>query len=76
MKKVFTEYYMADEERLNGFTIANVSFGINEEETGMLIELEREINGAVVGIDILYDPDNEELEEALNISEEYLKKAY
>lgn len=76
MKKVFTEYYMADEERLKGFTIANVSFGINEEETGMLIELEREINGAVVGIDILYDPDNEELEEALNISEEYLKEAY
>lgn len=30
----------------------------------------------MVGIDILYDPDNEELEEALNISEEYLKKAY
>ena len=76
MGKVFTDYYMADEERLKGFTIANVSFDINEKETVMLIELEREINGAVIGIDILYDPDNEELEEALNISEEYLKKAY
>lgn len=76
MGKLFTDYYMVDEEKLKGFTIANVSIGINSEDSGMLIELEREINGAVIGIDILYDPDNEELEEALNISEEYIKEVH
>lgn len=51
-KRVFTDYYMADEERLKGYTVANVAFGINAADSGMLIELEREIDNVVLGIDI------------------------
>ena len=72
-KRVFTDYYMADEERLKGYTVANVAFGINAADSGMLIELEREVDNVVLGIDILYDPDHEELEEPCQISEEYVK---
>ena len=50
-------------ERMKGYTVANVSFGINAADSGMLIELEREIDNVVLGIDILYDPDHEELED-------------
>lgn len=74
MAKVFTDYYMAEEERLKGYAVANVSFGINAEDSGMLIELERKIDNVVLGIDILYDPDNEEWEEPCQISQEYVKK--
>lgn len=72
-KKVFRDYYMVDEERLKGYTVANVAFGINAADSGMLIELEREVDNVVLGIDILYDPDHEELEEPCQISEEYVK---
>lgn len=75
-KRVFTDYYMADAERMKGYTIANVTFGINPEDSGMLIELEREIDNVVLGIDILYDPDHEELEEPVQISQEYVKNIY
>lgn len=57
-KVVFTDYYMADEERLKGYTVANVGFGINALDTGMLIELESKVDNVVLGIDILYDPDH------------------
>lgn len=73
---VFSGYYMAEEERLKGYTVADVSFGINAADSGMLIELERIIDNVVLGIDILYDPDNEELEEPCQISKEYVKKVY
>ena len=73
-KRVFTDYYMAEEERLKGYTVANVSFGINAADSGMLIELEREADNVVLGIDIYYDPNNEELEEPFQISQEYVKK--
>lgn len=42
----------------------------------MLIELEREIDNVVLGIDILYDPDHEELEEPCQISQEYVKRIF
>ncbi len=75
-KKVFRDYYMVDEERLKGYTVANVAFGINAADSGMLIELEREVDNVVLGIDIFYDPDNEELEEPCQISQEYVKHIY
>ena len=75
-KRVFTDYYMAEEERLKGYTVANVSFGINAEDSGMVIELEREVDNVVLGIDILYDPDHEELEEPCQISLEYVKRIH
>lgn len=73
---VFTDYYMAEEERLKGYTVANVAFGINAADSGMLIELEREIDNVVLGIDILYDLGHEELEEPCQISQEYVKNIY
>lgn len=71
---VFTDYYMAEEERLKGYIVANVAFGINAVDTGMLVELEREVDNVTLGIDILYDPDHEELEEPCQISQEYVKR--
>lgn len=73
-RRIFVDYYMAEEGRMKGYTVANVDFGINKEDTGMLIELEREVDNVVLGIDILYDPDHEELEEPCQISEEYVKR--
>lgn len=73
-KRVFTDYYMAEEGRMKGCTVANVGFGINAEDSGMLIELEREVDNVTLGIDILYDPDHEELEEPCQISQEYVKR--
>lgn len=70
---VFADYYMVEEERLKGYAVANVCFGINAADSGMLIELEREIDNVTLGIDILYDPDHEELEEPCQISQEYVK---
>lgn len=75
-RKVFTDYYMAKEGRLKGYTVANVGFGINAADTGMLIELEREVDNVVLGIDILYDPDHEEVEEPCQISLEYVKRIH
>ena len=75
-KKVFRDYYMVDEERLKGYTVANVAFGINAADSGMLIELEREVDNVVLGIDILYDTDHEELEEPCQISLEYVKRIH
>lgn len=63
-KRVFTDYYMTDEERLKGYTVANVAFGINAADSRVMIELEREVNNVILGIDVTYDPDNEELEES------------
>ena len=75
-KRVFVDYYMAEEERLKGYTVANVAFGINAADSGMLVELEREVDNVVLGIDILYDPDHEELEEPCQISQEYVKRIH
>ena len=72
-KIVFSDYYMTEEASLKGYTVANVSFGINYKDTGMLIELEREIDNVTLGVDILYDPDSEELREPCQISQEYVK---
>lgn len=75
-KVVFGDYYMAEEERLKGYTVVNVAFGINAMDTGMMIELEREVDNVVLGIDIMYDPDYEELEEPFRISQEYVKRIH
>lgn len=61
---------------MKGYTVANVAFGINAADSGMLIELEREVDNVVLGIDIYYDPDHEELEEPCQISREYVKNIY
>ena len=72
MKHVnFKDYAEVNERILEGYTITNVSTGINAEDSGMLLELSKKI-----GIDVCFnpapDPDINETE--FMISEEYVKK--
>ena len=73
-KLVFEDYSGVEEKMMEGFTVAKVQLGINAMDTGMSIELEREIDNVVLGIDIIYDPDNEELATPLMVSQEYVKR--
>ena len=50
MEKIFRDYAEVDGIELVGYIIGKVSVGINSEDTGLLIELEKTINGGVIGI--------------------------
>lgn len=73
MAKVFKDYAEVNEKLLEGFTVAEVATGINAEDSGMMIGLERTIDNVTIGIDVIYNPDHEEGETPLMISEEYIK---
>lgn len=71
MSKVFRDYAAMDETMLEGYTIVKVITGVDEKaETGVLFYLEREISNAILGVEIMYNP---ELEEPFTISDEYVK---
>lgn len=70
--KVFRDYAEVNEKMLEGFTVAKVGTGINAEDSGMMIELERVIDNVTIGIDIIYDPTDEE-GVPFRVSEEYVK---
>jgi hypothetical protein len=77
MKHVnFKDYAEVNERILEGYTITNVSTGINAEDSGMLLELSKKIDNVTIGIDVCFnpapDPDINETE--FMISEEYVKK--
>lgn len=75
MNKVFRDYAeLVSEELLEGYLVRKVTTGVNKEETGILIELEREITGGLIGIDILYDPTEEET--PFMISDEYIRHVF
>nr|DAI69195.1 MAG TPA: hypothetical protein [Caudoviricetes sp.] len=74
MVKRFTDYAEVKEECMEGYTVAHVTTGINAEETGMLFELERKVDNVVLGIDVVYNPDHDEDETEMMISEEYVKR--
>lgn len=74
MKKVFGDYAGVNLEIMKGFIVVNVEVGINAEETGMYMELERTIDNVTIGIDVIYNPDHEENETELMISQEYIKR--
>ena len=59
---------------MEGYTVAHVTTGINAEETGMMFELERKVDNVVLGIDVVYNPDHDEEETELMISDEYVKR--
>lgn len=59
-KKVFRDYAEVNEKLMEGFTVASVSKGINAEGSGMMLELERQIDNVTVGIDLFYDPNYED----------------
>lgn len=44
MAKVFRDYAEVNEKLLEGFTVAEVLTGINAEDSGMMLELERTID--------------------------------
>ena len=65
-----------DGKFLEGYRVCNVSTGINSEGSGILIEMECEITGGVIGVNILYDPSEEMTETPFMISDEYIKHVF
>ena len=71
MKKIFRDYAeLISDESLEGYLVRKVISGINAEQTGITITLEKEITGGIIGVDILYDPTFEET--PFMISDEYI----
>lgn len=74
MAKVFRDYAEVNEKLMEGFTVAKAYTGINAMDTGMVLELERQIDNVVIGVDVSYDPDNEDGEPELAVSDEYVRR--
>lgn len=74
--RVFRDYAEIDPSALVGYRISKVDVGINYEDSGINIELEREVEGGVLGIDIRYDPSDENDGIPLSISGEYIKHIF
>ena len=73
MAKVFRDYAEVNESMMEGFAVTKVSTGINAENSGMMLELERQIDNVTIGIDVICNPDYEDNETSFMISEEYVK---
>lgn len=73
MSKVFRDYAEVNEKLLEGFTVVKALTGINAEDSGMMLELERQIDNVTIGIDVVYNPESEEGETPFMVSEEYVK---
>ena len=73
MSKVFRDYTEVNESMMEGFTVTNVSTGINAEGSGMMLELERTIDNVTIGVDVVYNPSCEDGETPFMVSEEYVK---
>ena len=71
---VFRDYAEVNEKLLEGFTVAEVLTGINEEDSGMMLELERTIDNVTIGVDVIYNPICTEDSTPLMISQEYVKQ--
>ena len=72
-KKVFRDYAEVSESMMEGFTVTKVSTGINAEDSGMMLELERTIDNVTIGVDVVYNPSCEDGETPFMILEEYVK---
>lgn len=73
MAKAFRDYMEVSESMMEGFTVAKVSTGINAEGSGMMLELERQIDNVTIGVDVSYNPVCEDGETPFMVSEEYVK---
>lgn len=71
MAKVFRDYMEVNESMMEGFTVTKVATGINSEDSGMILELERQVDDVTIGVDVIYDP--EDGETPFMVSEEYVK---
>lgn len=65
MKRVFRDYAEVNEKLMEGYTVAKVTTSINAEDTGLMMELEKTIDNVTIGIDVIYNPDHEELKQSL-----------
>lgn len=72
--KVFRDYVEINEKIMEGYTVASVTTGINEYDTGMILELECRVDTVTLGIDVVYNPACADGEAPLMISEEYVKE--
>lgn len=72
--KVFRDYVEINEKIMEGYTVASVTTGINEYDTGMILELERRVDTVTLGIDVVYNQACADGEAPLMISEEYVKE--
>ena len=72
-KKVFRDYAEVNESMMEGFTVAKVLIGINHMDSGIMLELERQVDNVTIGIDMFYNPEFEEGETPLMVSQEYVK---
>ena len=73
MAKVFRDYAEVSESMMKGFAVTKVSTGINAEDSGMMLELERQIDNVTIGVDVVYNPNGEDGERPFMVSEEYVK---
>lgn len=73
MAKVLRDYAEVSESMMEGFTVTKVSTGINAEDSGMMLELERTIDNVTIGVDVVYNPSCEDGETPFMVSEEYVK---
>lgn len=71
--KVFRDYAEVNEKLLERFTVVEVLTGINADDSGMMIGLERTIDNVTIGVDVVYNPSFEDGESPFMISEEYVK---
>lgn len=74
MAKVFRDYAEVSESMMEGFTVAKVSIGINAEGSGMMLELERQIDNVTIGVDAIYNPACEDGDTPFMVSKEYVKR--
>lgn len=72
-EKVFSDYAEVKEKLIEGFTVVKVYKGINTSDSGIMLELERQIDNVTIGVDMIYDPVCEEGEPSFVVSNEYVK---
>ncbi|MDE5696301.1 MAG: hypothetical protein K2I96_02650 [Lachnospiraceae bacterium] len=72
-KKVFRDYAEVSESMMEGFAVSKISTGINAEDSGMMLELERQIDNVTIGVDVIYNPNHEEGETPFMVSDEFVK---
>lgn len=72
-EKVFRDYAEVKEKLIEGFTVVKVYKGINASDSGIMLELERQIDNVTIGVDMIYDPACEEGEPSFVVSNEYVK---
>lgn len=75
-KVIFRNYSEVSEGMMEGFTVAKVSTGINAEDSGMMLELERQVDNVTIGVDVVYNPACGAGETPFMVSDEYVRNIF